>query len=165
MEFTSVHRGSVLIEYRLGKEDGGAILGQTGLNLLLTVNSGHSFSQRTEISPDPRFRSPVTLNGSTTTPWFVQLDGRIDRAFSLGPIGLDIYLYAINLLGSDNAVNVFPGTGDPSDNGWFSTPGGATTGAQLGPQYVAFSNAVLNGKNSGNWGPPRQIRFGVRLEY
>ena len=36
---------------------------------------------------------------------------------------------------------------------------------QNGPQYVAFYNAVNLGKNSGNWGPPRQIRFGLKLDY
>jgi hypothetical protein len=85
--------------------------------------------------------------------------------FSWGPIGLDVYLYAINLLGSDNAVDVFPRSGNPSTDGWFQTSGGQVDAAANGPQYVAFYQAVNNGKNSGNWGPPRQIRFGVRLEY
>ncbi|HTO93152.1 MAG TPA: hypothetical protein VMM80_02230, partial [Bacteroidota bacterium] len=31
-------------------------------------------------------------------------------------------------------------------------------------QYIAFYSAVVNGKNSGNWGPPGQIRFGARLD-
>jgi hypothetical protein len=84
----------------------------------------------------------------------------------VGPFMIDLYIYAINLLGADNAVNVFPRTGDPSNDGWLSSPfGGGIEATQNGPQYVAFYNAVNEGKNSGNWGPPRQIRFGARLEF
>jgi hypothetical protein len=79
-------------------------------------------------------------------------------------MGLDVFIYAINLLGTDNAVNVFPRTGDPSNDGYFSTPAGSMVAAQYGPQYVAFYHAVNDGKNSGNWGPPRQVRFGLRVD-
>ena len=118
----------------------------------MTFNSGHNITS-------------LESNGSWATPWFLELDGRLDKSFSVGPLGLDVYIYVINLLGSDNAVNVFPRTGDPANDGYFSTPAGSMVSGQYGPQYVAFWNAVLDGKNSGNWGPPRQIRFGVRLEY
>ena len=152
VDLNAVHRGSVLLDYRFGKDDGGAILEQAGLGLLLTFNSGHAVT---------RFE-PVY---SSTTPWFAELDGRLDRSFTIGPLGLDVYVYALNLLGTDNAVNVFPRTGDPSSDGYFSTPAGSMVAAQNGPQYVAFYHAVNDGKNSGNWGPPRQVRFGVRLDY
>ncbi len=152
VDFNSVHRGSVLLDYRFGKDDGGAILEQAGLNLLLTFRSGQSVTS-------------LASDGIWTTPWFAELDGRLDKSFTVGPLGLDLYIYAVNLLGTDNAVNVFPRTGDPANDGYFSTPAGAMVAAQNGPQYVAFYDAVNNGKNSGNWGPPRQIRFGVRLEY
>ena len=151
-DFNSVHRGSVLVDYRFGNDDGGPILEQAGLNLLLTFNSGHNVT---------RFEPAMY----STTPWFVQLDGRLDKSFTIGPLLVNVYLYAINLLGRDNAVNVFPRTGDSANDGWFATSTGQSEARAYGPQYVAFYYAVVNGKNSGNWGPPRQIRFGVRLDY
>jgi hypothetical protein len=170
LDFNQAQRGSILLDYRFAKDDGGDILEQCGLNLLMTFNSGHSFTILTEPvrgpSPsDPRYNIPAEPIGASTTPWFFQLDGRIDKMISLSPVGLDIYIYAINILGSDNAVDVFPRSGDPSTDGWFQTSGGQADVAANGPQYAAFYKAVNNGKNSGNWGPPRQIRFGVRLEY
>jgi hypothetical protein len=170
LDFNQAHRGSIQIDYRFGKGDGGEILEQLGLNLLLTFNSGHSFTVLTEPqrgpSPtDPRYQIPVEPIGSSNTPWFFQLDGRIDKMIFWGPVGLDVYLYAINLLGTENPVDVFPRTGDPSSDGWLLTSGGQTDVLQNGPQYVAYYHAVNNGRNSGNWGPPRQIRFGVRLDY
>ncbi len=151
VDLNAVHRGSVLLDYRFGNDDGGAILEQAGLSLLLTFNSGHAVT---------RFE-PVY---SSATPWFAELDGRLDKSFTVGPLGLDVYVYALNLLGTDNAVNVFPRTGDPSSDGYFSTPAGSMVAAQYGPQYVAFYHAVNDGKNSGNWGPPRQVRFGLRVD-
>jgi len=169
-DFNQPNRGSVLFDYRFAKNDGGQILQQAGLNLLLTFNSGHSYTrlQETQLGAaptDPRFRVPVEPIGSSTTPWFFQLDARLDKEFSVGTLGFDVYLYVINLFGTDNAVNVFARTGDPSNDGWFATDAGRVNAANYGPQYVAFWNAVLDGKNSGNWGPPRQVRFGVKLDY
>jgi hypothetical protein len=151
-DFNAVHRGSAIVDYRFGKDDGGAILERTGLNLLMTFNSGHYFTRL-----DPGKYS--------STPWFFQLDGRLDRSFPLGPLSLDFYIYAINLLGTDNAVSAFSRSGDASNDGWLSSDAGRMETITNGPQYAAFYNAVQNGKNSGNWGPPRQIRFGVRLDY
>ena len=172
-DFNQSNRGSVLFDYRFAKGDGGPILQQLGMNLLLSFNSGHNFTRLQEqqrISgggqpTDPRFRIPVEPIGSSTTPWFFQLDGRIDKSVSVGPMDLDIYVYVINLLGTDNPVNAFARTGDPRDDGWFSTGDGHNDAVQNGPQYVAFYNAVALGRNSGNFGPPRQIRFGVKLDY
>lgn len=143
------------------------------MNLLLSFNSGHNFTrlnvqQRISgnaQSTDPRFRIPLEPLGSSTTPWFFQLDGRIDKTVSVGPMDLDIYLYVINLLGTDNPVNAFLRTGDPKDDGWFSSETGHADALSNGPQYVAFYNATTLGRNSGNFGPPRQIRFGVKLDY
>jgi hypothetical protein len=169
-DFNQANRGSVLFDYRFAKGDGGPILQQLGLNMLLTFNSGHAYTrliqqQRGPNPTDPRFRQPLEPVGSSTTPWFFQLDARLDKSFALGPFEMNLYAYVVNLLGTDNARDVFPRSGDPSNDGWFATPGGAADAAQNGPQYASFYNAVNLGKNSGNWGPPRQIRFGVKLDY
>lgn len=163
----SVHRGNLRLDYRFGTEDGGDVLEQLGLDLLLTFNSGHKVATFTQSMAygDPRFRMPIKPGSGTATPWFFQLDGRFDKTLSFGPVSLNVYVYAINLLGTDNAVSVFPRTGDPSNDGWFQSAAGSVDASANGPRYVAFYNAVVNGKNSGNWGPPRQIRFGARVEF
>ena len=61
-------------------------------------------------------------------------------------------------------VDVFPRTGDPVNDSWLLTSGGRADAAANGPQYVAFYSAVNDGKNSGNWGPPRQVRFGLSAD-
>ncbi len=165
VDYNSVHRGSVRLDYRYGRDEGSGLLDGLGVSLLLRFNSGHNITTLLQSVGDPRFRIPTGPGVVSTTPWFSQVDGRLDKAISLGPVGLDIYLYVINLLGTDNAVNIFPGSGDPSNDGLFTSGGGGLLASQYGPQFVAFWNAAVEGKNSGNWGPPRQIRFGLRLDY
>jgi hypothetical protein len=169
-DFNSAHRGSVLLDYRFGKNDGGTILQQLGANILLSFNSGFSFtrlqaSQRGPAPTDPRFRIPVEPIGSSTTPWFFELDARVDKTVSLGGLDLNVFVYVINLLGTDNPTNAFFRTGDPKDDGWFSTSEGKADALTNGAQYVDFYNAVNLGRNSGNFGAPRQIRFGIKLDY
>ncbi|HUI11054.1 MAG TPA: TonB-dependent receptor [Bacteroidota bacterium] len=171
VDFNAPVRGNVILDYRFAKNDGGPILEQLGLDMLLQFNSGHSFTRLLidQFGPvgnaDPRFRTPVEPIGASTTPWFFQLDARLDKTFSLGSMDLNVYIYVINLLNTDNAINAFLRTGDPKNDGWLATPTGQAAVAQFGQQLVDLYNARFNGENSGNFGPPRQIRFGLKLDY
>jgi len=172
-DWNQTHRGTLLFDYRFDKNDGGPVLEQLGLNLLLNFNSGHNFTrvvaqQRINAGNqpgDPRFRLPVEPIGSSTTPWFFELDARLDKSFTIGPMDLNVFVYVINLLGTKNATGAFFRTGDPADDGWFSTAGGRQDAIDNGQKYVDFYRAVALGDNSGNYGPPRQIRLGLRLDY
>jgi hypothetical protein len=169
-DFDYAHRGAVLLDYRFGKNDGGPILEQLGLNLLLQFNSGRAYTrliadQRGSAPTDPRFRTPIEPIGSSTSPWYFQLDARLDKTFSVGPVEATAYIYVINLLGTGNPVASFFRTGDPANDGWFATNPGVEDAARNGANYVNFYNAVNLGDNSGNYGPPRQIRFGMKLDF
>ena len=52
------------------------------------------------------------------------------------------------------------------DDGWFSTPGGQNNLADpsLGQRWADMYSSLYLGRNSGNFGPPRQIRFGMKLD-
>ena len=84
---------------------------------------------------------------------------------TVGSFDVDVFIYVINLLDTDNPTGAFFRTGDPSYDGWLSTPSGQSTAALYGPGYTALYTALNNGKNSGNYGAPRQIRFGFKLDY
>lgn len=168
--FDQAHRGAVLLDYRFGKEDGGPILSQLGANFLLQFNSGHQYTRLKDDTPAPegtdtRNRTPLEPIGASTTPWFFQLDMRLDKTLSLGPLDLNLYVYVINLLGTDNVVDVYYRTGDASEDGYLLTQGGKASSEQLGPGFVSLWRTLYGGLNSGNFGPPRQIRFGLKLEY
>ncbi len=112
LSFNQAHRGNIALDYRFDKNDGGPVFSQMGVNLLAQFNSGTNFTRLAFNSQanagDPRFRTPVEEIGASTTPWFFQLDARLDKTFTLGPVDLNVYIYVINLLGMENATNVFP---------------------------------------------------------
>jgi outer membrane receptor protein involved in Fe transport len=181
--FNQPIRGSAIIDYRFGKDDGGPILSELGANLLLSFNSGHSYTrldiqQRTPgpslvTAGDARFRIPEEPIGSSNAPWFFELDMRVDKTVHFGALDLNIYAYVMNLLGTNNPINVFARTGDAMNDGYLQTQGGLNDFQTLGPNFAALYTALNNGVNygsyiggyDGNYGPPRQIRFGLKLNY
>lgn len=187
LAYDQTHRGSIMIDYRWGAEEGGPILQQLGLNVLLTFNSGHPYTLATGptgqqgpesgailFDGDSRSRYPVEPINNSTTPWVYYLDARIDKTFNLGSINLNIYAYAQNVLNTKNVVNVFLRTGNAYDDGWLSRP---TASAQIveneGPMYIPMYQVINLQDNQnqrdfngyGNFGTPRQIRIGARLEF
>jgi len=165
--FNQPHKGSVSVDYRFAKNDGGPILSQLGLNMLMQFNSGNSFT-RLKIEGqgvgDGRFRTPVELIGSSSTPWVFYLDTKIDKSVEFGSVDVNFYIYIQNLLNLENAIGAYPRTGDSRDDGWLSEPAGKIKAEQLGAQYVALYKAMTN-TNSQLFDTPRQIRFGVKIDY
>ncbi len=89
LSFNQTHRGTINLDYRFGKDDGGAILQRLGANVLFTFNSGHAFTKAQSNSAggqrgpeeggiladdDPRTRRPDGAVNSSTTPWIFQVD-------------------------------------------------------------------------------------------
>lgn len=188
LTYDQTHRGSVMLDYRFAKDDGGPILQQLGLNLLLTFNSGHPFTLATgsagqsgpEVGAilqdaDARGRFPLEPVNNSSTPWFYELDARLDKNFELpGGIGLDIYIYAQNLLNTQNVINVYYRTGNAYADGYLTTPSLsekviASQGALYVPMYEVINlqdNQNQRDANGfDNFGMPRQVRVGARLDF
>jgi outer membrane receptor protein involved in Fe transport len=185
LDFNQTHRGSINLDYRFGKDDGGIILEGLGLNMLFTFNSGHPFTlssggigqQGAEngglIENDARASQPLEAVNASTTPWNFSLDLRLDKTMSLGPLDANFYVYVQNVFNTRNVINVYRRTGNAEDDGFLTNPDlSSQIVSNLGPQYVELFKAINleNGQHyrrvTGNdlWGSPRQIRFGMKLE-
>lgn len=182
LEFNNSVRGNFNLDYRFGKDDGGPILQQLGASLLVNFASGHPFTRGrggADLEGDARDRIPLEALNSSTTPWTFQLDLRVDKTFRLfDELNANIYIFVINLLDTKNVENVFLRSGSTTDDGYLSDP---KLGGQLiqtyGPRYEEFYRAInidyyqqyqaapFLGTTPYFYGPPRQVRFGVRLEY
>ncbi len=168
--FSQENTGSLNIDYRFAKNDGGPILQRAGLNLLMQFGSGYPYTLET-ISEnnigDARFQVPLEPIGYSTTPWTFEVDLRIDKTVTIGSLDAMFYIYVQNLLNTQNADNVFIRTGDPANDGWLGTSQGqAYASAQYNPAlYQSVYNSAYNGVNANNYLSPRQIRFGVQIEY
>jgi hypothetical protein len=186
LDFSQTHRGSLNLDYRWDENEGGSILERLGMNILFTFNSGHPFTYSTGspgqqgvelgalVENDARFSNPLEPVNVSTTPWNFNVDFRIDKTVNLGPLSANFYIYIQNLLNTKNVINVYRRSGNAEDDGYLSNPTlSSSVIASQGPRYVEMYRAInlALGQHyrtvTGNdlWSNPRQMRFGVRLEY
>jgi len=185
LDFDQTHRGTANIDYSFDKGEGGPIFRESGVNLLVSFNSGHPYTKSTGsigqqtsdqgalIEADARFNTPLEAVNASTTPWVWTLDLRVYKGLSIGGVYAEAYAYVQNLLNTQNVINVYRRTGNAYDDGFLGTPDLSSGAVGLyGQPYVdLYTQANLqNGRAyrnvTGNnlWGAPRQIRFGIRLE-
>ena len=91
--------------------------------------------------------------------------------FYFGRFNVKLYSTIMNLLDTKNIINVYQTTGTDDDDGWIKCP--LSTQYLAIPGYEPFYRTInlvngwayrwATGKNL--WGPPRQIRFGLMLEF
>jgi hypothetical protein len=169
--FNQRHRGIVDVDYRFGKDDGGPILEQLGLNILFRFNSGFSYTRvwsATNDYTDPRNVAPIEEIGASTTPWYFRLDARLDKSIDFGPVKTTFYVYVQNVFNRQNGLSVKPRTSDVYNDGWLASSGGRALLSQLGPAAAQYSQmyTYLNSSiGSADLDLPRTVRFGIRLEY
>jgi len=181
LDFDRRHVGSINIDYRL-PENGGPkwgdvfIFERTGLNLLFSFTSGVPYTRSVIYNPFFGGVTEVPPTGGINqayTPWTTRLDFRLDRGFSVGPLNMTASIYVLNALNAKNvfgngyaggiAGTVYRGTGQPDNSGWLSTREGQEWAALNGPEAVSVFKAREN--DPSNFGIPRQIRLGLRIEY
>ncbi|PKL89925.1 MAG: hypothetical protein CVV23_02510 [Ignavibacteriae bacterium HGW-Ignavibacteriae-2] len=185
LDFNNSFSGNLNLDYRFGKNDGPSWLERFGVSALLTFTSGHPFTigkGGADLEGDARDRQPLEPLNSSTTPATFQVDLRVDKTFNIADLfDLNVYVYVINLFDRKNIQNVFLRTGSTDDDGYLSDP---SLGGKLietnGQEYADLYNAINIGYHE-QWqyamtgapiltspnffGPPRQIRVGIRLEY
>jgi hypothetical protein len=185
LEYNQAIRASMNFDYRFGKDDGGPVFQELGLTFLTTYTSGHPYTTGkggADLEGDARDRQPLEPLNNSTSPSNFQVDMRLDKTFNVADLfDLNIYFYVINLFDTKNVQNVFLRTGTETDDGYLNDPNlGGTQAATYGPDFVALYEA-LNLDYHQQWyaattgaayttqpviyGPPRQVRFGIRLEY
>jgi hypothetical protein len=94
----------------------------------------------------------------------------INRSFPIGGIGeLEIYGYAINIFNIRNITNVYSNTGSATNNGinreslynYILT----SYGENKLKTFKNFIQQIDTQQAEDNFGPPRQIRLGVKLSF
>ena len=174
LEFNNAVRGNVNLDYHFAKNDGPPVLQQFGGSILATFNSGHPFTLGTggaDLEGDARDRIPTEPLNPSTTPWFFQVDLRLDKSFAImDQLGGTVYFQVINILDAQNVQNVFLRTGTTDDDGFLRTQNypaqyQALYRAINVDYYEQYQNAPFLGTVPFFFGPPRQFRIGFRLDY
>ena len=93
------------------------------------------------------------------------IDLKLEKDFNLFSKKITTYLLVKNLLDEEIITGVYTGTGSPTNTGYLETAEGqarsnhATIGADFNSRYK-FAQA-----NPLNFGPPRQIFFGIKTSF
>lgn len=170
LDYDQRHTGSLNLDYRFGGDEDvpkgfmGQVLKNAGLNLLFSFNSGRPYTARTvsETATGTAGDYLLSAKNELYRDWNFRLDMRVDKTVSIWKTNWNFYVYVLNLLNTEIINNIFEGTGQPDDNGFLNTPTGASryqndpVFAGLWPERIKFLS---------NWGPPRQIRFGVNISF
>jgi outer membrane receptor protein involved in Fe transport len=178
------HAFTVNLDYRYGsgEEYNGPVwfnkpvFQNTGINFIANLGSGTPYTASNIAVPITGEVSPSTegsINGSRL-PWQFNLDINIDRNFVLtfgGEDGkaktanLNVYFWILNALNTQNINSVYRFTGVADDDGYLAA-------AQYQPQIASqndpesFRNYYsMFVDNPFNFGLPRQIRLGVKLDF
>jgi len=188
LDFSQTHTGAIILDYRFGRNDGGPILSQLGLNGIFSFSSGHpytlaenligqvsSYTVGVDYMLDTRARLAQEAIGSSTTPWNFNLDLRLDKSFRIAKaLQGTVYMRVVNLFNTKNVLNVYDATGAADDDGFFANPKSQSfIDGNGGENYVALYKAI--NLNNGQayldqlalelYGHPRQIFFGLKLSY
>jgi outer membrane receptor protein involved in Fe transport len=169
LSFDQRHTGNANIDFRTLADDGPTFLGgkpfgRVGVNLLLTFGSGRPYTPADPktILFGPAWETPTAAYNQTYSPWNIELDLKVDKTFSMGSTDVNVYLWMLNVLNTKNVVTVLDFTGQPDDDGYFQTAAGQqyakTEGAEAEQGYRYRLGAPAN------WGVPRQLRLGFRVD-
>jgi outer membrane receptor protein involved in Fe transport len=177
LDYDVRHKGTVVVDFRMLPEDGPELwgtrpLGNIGLNLKMDFSSGSPYTPiaiNSALSQVYGYNAPQPLAAPYTAnlPWFYQLDAKLDKSFQIGPVRMDVYLWAINLLGTDIFTDMFRMTGRPDTDGWLQTDAGKQAIAKrqaYAQDYVRWYQAILTSCGTFGVQAPRQIRLGLKFE-
>ena len=176
LDFDQRHTGSLSLDYRLPNDGGPSVLGvkpleNFGINLIATFNSGRPYTLRRlinePIAGGGTQQQPLTQINAVYSDWNYRLDLKIDKTFQIPYVGMsaNVFLWVLNLLNTENVEGVWNTSGLPDNNGYAQSELGA---AQMQSKYAQGDTDVYDRYNyrsqtPGNWGIPRMIRFGLRL--
>jgi len=126
LDYNQPHRGTILLDYRYGKNDGGKILQGLGLNAIVGFSSGHNYTKIQEpknlgqatpwdvgvrATRDPRTCNPIEPVNSSITPRTFNVDLNLEKLFYLSGFNIKLYANVLNAFNSKNIINLYPTTG------------------------------------------------------
>ena len=183
-DYDQRHRINVTVDYRYGEGSdyngpvwfGKQVFQNTGINFIGNLGSGTPYTASNIAYPVTGEVSPNTegsINGSRL-PWTFRVDAQIDKNITLKFKGkgekektanLNVYLWVLNVLNTQNILGVYRFTGTPDDDGYLSASQyQPQINSQISPS--SFRNYYsMYVDNPGNFGSPRLIRLGVKLDF
>jgi hypothetical protein len=165
LDFDQRHTATVNVDFYVPEGQLG-LLERFNVNMLFSINSGRPYT------PLDYWDIVTGNDGGPSTPGYVnsrygpgsfRMDLRVEKTFNIGPVLLSPYLWVQNVFDADNVLAVYRSTGDPYTTGFLNTEKGKARIATGGEAYAQDYKSLE--RNPGNFGIPRQIRLGVKVNF
>ncbi|MDP6853533.1 MAG: TonB-dependent receptor [Candidatus Marinimicrobia bacterium] len=183
--YENKHRGSIVLDYRFGDDDGGILFSNVGFNLQYKFNSGHPFTlsdggmgQRASdtgaLLDDARAREPQEPIGQSVTPWNHLFNLKVDKKLAIGGQSISLFGYIENVFNTKNVINVYSRTGNAYNDGFLTDPAlSSEIVAAQGDLYEElYKNVNLSNRQHYTWdfgqdlfGTPRTYKFGASINF
>lgn len=187
LEFDERHSAKVSVGLDLPSDFGFAPLRDLSGSLVFNYGSGLPYTPL-EVRKLNSGRPTGERNSARMPPRF-QADLNAAKFIPIGRLRLGLNLIVINLLGTENVEWVYGATGLPDDDGYAATlsPANWAVGSRITSlssqyhpardrnhdgyitaeeEYVSYKVAYLDFVNNPmNFGPPRQVKLGITLEF
>lgn len=185
LSYDQRHAITATVDYRYGSGDdyngpvwfGKQVFANTGANFQTNLGSGTPFSAQSNITPDASLTGGSSslqgqINGSRK-PWQFRVNAQIDKNIELKfgkedakkTANLNVYLLVNNLFNTRNIVSVYRATGNPDDDGYLAAAEFQSSIEQQNDEQSFRELYALKVNNPANYGLPRTIRLGLRLDF
>jgi len=183
-DYDQRHQIVTTLDYRYGdgKDYNGPMIGSkkilknTGANLVANFASGTPYSRQERITGSALLAPPqAVLEGEpfgSRKPWQFRADLQIDRNIILKfgeekskSANLNVYLLVRNLFNTINILNVSRATGNVDDDGYLNAAEFQNAISTQNNEQTFRYYYAMKADNPYNYGIPRQIRLGVKLDF
>jgi len=162
LDFDQRHTGTLNVGFTTGKNELG-ILENINANLLATFASGRPYTPlqaENILNSIFNYGSTSGYVNSAEGPGSFSVSLKVEKSFYLSDLVLTPYVWIENLFDAKNPTTVYQSTGDPYSTGYLLTDEGKKVAAGK-PDFV--SDYIAFERNPFNFGVPRQIRLGFRV--
>jgi hypothetical protein len=179
LDFDQRHTLTASFDVRGAKGQGPRFLGvqwfsEAGANFLVTFNSGRPYTP--VVSQNPLPGVDQSIFGSETSQYVnsayiqgvLRVDLKMDKMIHVGNFAITPYLWIQNLFNTENVVDVWRSTGQPDYSAWITTPEGQQrlqVEENKGNGEAFLSDLAAVERDPGNYGIPRLIRLGIKLQF
>ncbi len=190
LDFDQRHVFVAVMDYRYGsgKNYNGPMLfdkpflSNFGANVEFKVNSGTPYSANRDITNQAgniglqQIGAGVlsgSVNGSRL-PWQYRINLRVNKEFELKPadqnkrgLTFNVYFAVLNLLNTQNVINVYAATGVPDDDGYVASAAGQdyVNGLPLVQQQPYLDQYAMKVVHPNNYSLPRRMRLGLQIDF
>lgn len=171
LDFDQRHTLTANVDIRAGKNEGPRLAGfrpleNAGVNVLISYDSGRPYTPLASVNilaGTTNFGEVTQYVNSAYAPGVFRIDLKVDKSIRAGIVNIVPYLWIENLLDRENFITVWGSTGEPDNTAFLTTPEGQQEIQSAGPGYALDYKALE--RDPTNYGKPRTIRVGTRVEF